>query len=200
MKAFIAIIGILGALLLGAVLFFGCSFSMRNRIIELDEQAKAKWANIETNLQRRLELIPNLVNTVQGAGKYEGETLVKITEKRNQLLGLVDQLKASSKDPANAEKIDRLNSELLAGVRAFTGIAAEAYPQLKATEAYRDLMAQLEGTENRIAVARRDYNESAAQYNATVRKWGWLPFCRGYQPRATFQAPPEAQKAPEVKF
>lgn len=195
-----AIFAVLAALLLGVVAFFGCSFTTRNRIIGLDEQAKAKWSNIETNLQRRLELIPNLVNTVQGAGKYEGETLVKITEKRNQLLGLVDQLKSSYKDPANTEKIDRLNSELLAGVRAFTGIAAEAYPQLKATEAYRDLMAQLEGTENRIAVARRDYNEGAAAYNTTVRQWGWLPFCRGYQPRATFQAAPEAQKAPEVKF
>jgi LemA protein len=195
-----AVIVVIVGFLFAVVGVLGCSFMTRNRIIEQDEQAKAKWANIETNLQRRLELIPNLVNTVQGAGKYEGETLVKITEKRNQLLGLVDQLKASYKDPSNAEKLDRLNSELLAGVRAFTGIAAEAYPQLKATEAYRDLMSQLEGTENRIAVARRDYNEAAALYNATVRKWGWLPFCGGFQARPAFQASPEAQKAPEVKF
>jgi len=195
-----AIFGVLAAMVLGVVVFFGCSFTTRNRIITLDEQAKAKWSNIETNLQRRLELIPNLVNTVVGAGKYEGETLVKVTEKRNQLLGVVDQLKASYKDPANTEKLDRLNSELLAGMRAFTGLAAEAYPQIKATQAYLGLMDQLEGTENRIAVARRDYNETAAAYNTTVRQWGWLPFCRGYQVRPTFQAVPEAQKAPEVKF
>ncbi len=195
-----AIVAVAGAVLVGGLLFFGCAYSTRNRIIELDEQAKAKWSNIETTLQRRLDLVPNLVNTVQGAGKYEGETLVKITEKRNQLLAISKELKESSTDPQNAEKVDRLNADLLATMRAFTGIAAEAYPQLKATEAYRDLMAQLEGTENRIAVARKDYNEATAQYNAMTRKWGWMPFCGGFKERPVFQASPESQKAPEVKF
>ena len=197
MKAFLAV----GAgLLIAVVGFFGCAFSTRNRIIELDEQAKAKWADIDATLQRRLDLVPNLVNTVQGAGKYEGETLQKITESRNQMERIVKDLKDTPREPQQAERLDRLNSELLGTMRAFTGIAAEAYPQLKATEAYRDLMAQLEGTENRIAVARRDYNGSAAAYNAMVRKWNWLPFCGGFKERTEFKASPEAQKAPEVKF
>lgn len=195
-----AVLVVVVGFVFAGVAALGCSFMTRNRIIEQDEQAKAKWANIETTLQRRLDLIPNLVHTVEGAGKYEGETLVKITEKRNQLLAVAKELKDSSKDPSNADKVDRLNADLLATMRAFTGIATEAYPQLKATEAYRDLMSQLEGTENRIAVARRDYNETAAAYNATVRKWGWLPFCGGFQARPLFQASPESQKAPEVKF
>lgn len=194
----------IGALAAGLILaglgFFGCAYSTRNKIIELDEQAKAKWAHIDTNLQRRLDLVPNLVNTVQGAGKYEGETLVKITEKRNQLLAVAKELKETPRDSSQAEKLDRLNSDLFATVRAYTGIATEAYPALKATDSYLQLMAQLEGTENRIAVARKDYNDSAASYNAMIRKWGWMPFCSGNQPRQVFQAAPEAQKAPEVKF
>jgi len=195
-----AIIAVVGAVLLGGLAFFGCAYSTRNQIIELDEQAKAKWANIETNLQRRLELIPNLVSAVQGAGKYEGETLVKITEKRNQLLALAQELKNTPRDPGNGEKLDRLNSDLFAAVRAFTGIAAEAYPQLKATDAYRTLMDQLEGTENRIGTSRKDYNEATAKYNAMTRKWSWMPFCGGFKERSLFQASPESQKAPEVKF
>ena len=199
-----AILAVLAAMVLGVVVFFGCAFTTRNKIITLDEQAKAKWSNIETTLQRRLELIPNLVETVRGAGKYEGETLVKITEKRNQLLGLVEQLKESSKDPANAEKIDRLNSELLAGVRAFTGIAAEAYPQLKATDTYRDLMVQLEGTENRIAVARQDYNKAVEDFNAYIRRFPYNLTAKIFglgKPREYFElTAPEAAEAPKVKF
>jgi LemA protein len=194
MKAIVAV----GAGLLLAV--FGCAYSTRNQIIELDEQAKAKWSNIEANLQRRLDLVPNLVNTVKGAGNYEGETLVKITEKRNQLLAVAKDLKETSKDPMNADKVDRLNADLLATMRAFTGIATEAYPQLRATDAYRELMSQLEGTENRIAVSRKDYNEATARYNAMSRKWSWMPFCGGFKERPVFQASPESQKAPEVKF
>ncbi len=197
MKAIVAV----GAGLLLAVLgFFGCAYSKRNQIIALEEQSKAKMGNIESTLQRRLDLIPNLVRTVEGAGKYEGETLVKITEKRNQLVGLAEELRKAPKDPSNAPRVDQLNADLLATMRAYTGIATEAYPQLKATEAYRDLMSQLEGTENRIAVARKDYNEVTAQYNTISRQWGWMPFCGGFKERPLYQASPEAQKAPEVKF
>ena len=195
-----AIVAVFGGLLLAGLAFFGCAYSTRNQIIELDEKAKAKLADIDATLQRRLDLVPNLVSTVQGAGKYEGETLVKITEKRNQMLALAQELKQTPRDPNHEEKVDRLNADLLATMRAFTGIAAEAYPQLKATDAYRGLMDQLEGTENRIGVARKDYNAAAAEYNAMVRKWGWMPLCGGNQPREVFKAAPEAHKAPEVKF
>lgn len=196
-----AIVAIFGAVVLGVLIFVGCGFTTRNRIIEQDEQVKAKWANIDTNLQRRLELVPNLVETVKGTAKHEFETQTQVVEKRNQLLAVAQALKETPREPGQAERLDKLNSDLFAAMRAFTGVASEAYPQLKATDAFRDLMAQLEGTENRISVARRDYNEIAATYNATVRKWKWLPFCGGFEPdKKPFQAAPEAHKAPEVKF
>lgn len=195
-----AIVAVGAGLLLAVVGFFGCAYSTRNRIIELDEQAKAKWADIDANLQRRLDLVPNLVETVQGAAKHESETQQKVVEKRNQLLAVAKELKESPRDPSQAERLDRLNGELFATMRAFTGVASEAYPQLRATDSFRDLQAQLEGTENRIAVSRKDYNGAAAAYNAMIRKWGWMPFCGGNQPRPEFKASPEAQKAPEVKF
>lgn len=195
-----AIVALFAGLVLAVLGFFGCAYSTRNQIIDLEEQSKAKWADIDTTLQRRLELIPNLVSTVQGAGKYEGETLKEITDKRNHLQSVVNELKETPRDPNQAERLDRLNTELFASMRAFTGVAAEAYPQLKATEAYRDLMSQLEGTENRIAVARKDYNQAAASFNAMIKKWGWMPFCGGRTEKPVFKAAPEAQKAPEVKF
>ena len=131
MRAFLAV----GAGLLLALLgFFGCAYSKRNQIISLDEQAKAKWSHIDANLQRRLDLVPNLVKTVEGAGKYEGETMTKIVDKRNQLLAVAKELKETPRDPSQADRLDRLNSDLFATMRAFTGIASEAYPQLKATD------------------------------------------------------------------
>src|SRR5687767_8414256 len=97
-----AIVAIFAGLLIAGLGFFGCAYGKRNQMIELDEAAKAKWADIDTNLQRRLDLVPNLVNTVKGAGEYEGETLAKITEKRNQLLAVAKELKDTPRDPSNA--------------------------------------------------------------------------------------------------
>jgi LemA protein len=195
-----AVMAVGAGLLLAVVGFFGCAYSTRNRIIEQDEVAKAKWGDIDTVLQRRLELIPNLVATVDGVTKHEKETLTTVTEKRNQLLSVAKMLQETPRDPSQGERLDRLNGELFATMRAFTGVASEAYPQLKATDAYRDLISQLEGTENRIAVARKDYNAAVATFNGSIRKYGWMPFCGGHQPKQVFQATPEAQKAPEVKF
>jgi LemA protein len=195
-----AIVAVVAGLLIAGLGFFGCAYGKRNQIIDLDEQAKAKWGHIDANLQRRLDLVPNLVATVQGAAKFEGETQIKVTEKRNQLESVAKTLSETPRDPNNAEKLDRLNSDLFGAIRAFTGVATEAYPQLRATESFRDLQVQLEGTENRIAVSRRDYNDAVAAFNAMIAKWGWMPFCGGRQPKPVFQATPEAQKAPEVKF
>lgn len=178
----------------------GFAYTKRNQVIDRDEQAKARWGDIQATVQRRLDLIPNLVSTVEGAGKYEGETLKQIVEKRNQLVEIAKQLDKTPPALEHAERRDKLNTELFGAIRAFTGVATEAYPALKAAEAYRDLMSQLEGTENRIAVARRDYNAAAADYNGLVRKWGWMPFCSGNPPKPVFDASPEAQQAPKVKF
>jgi len=192
-------IGILAIVLLVGG-FFGCAFVQRNAIIDGDQQANARYGDIEATLQRRLDLVPNLIATVQGATKYEGETMAKIVEKRNIVQSLAAQMKETIKDPAQAERTDKLNNDLLGAIRAYTGVASEAYPQLRATDAFANLMSQLEGTENRIAVARRDYNAAVAHYNGLVQKWGFLPFCGGRQPRYVFQAAPDAQQVPNVKF
>lgn len=191
-------IGIL-ALIVIVVGFFGCSFSTRNSLIAEDEAATKAWANVETAYQRRLDLIPNLVESVKGATKYEGDTLVKITEGRNQILGLAKEMGQALKN-RDTGKMDTLEATLMSSMRAYTGLAAEAYPNLKATDQFTTLQHELEGTENRVAVARRDYNDAVATLNTTVRQWGWMPFCGGVKTRDPFKAAVGASEAPKVNF
>ncbi len=190
---------VFGALLLAALAFGAFAFSKRNAIIAADEGANKAWGNVESAYQRRLDLIPNLVETVKGAARFESETFAKVTEKRNELLGLVQEARVAlaERDP---ERIDRIDPALLASVRAFTGLAAEAYPQLRATDAFVALQAELAGTENRINVARRDYNDAVARLNTLIRQWGWLPFVPPVKTREPFKAQPGAAAPPAVKF
>lgn len=187
------------AVLLLVLGFFGFAFQKRNAVIAQDEGVTRAWADVESAYQRRLDLIPNLVETIKGATKYEGETLVKITEGRNQILGLAKEFGQALKTRDTA-KMDSLESAMMSSVRAYTGLAAEAYPNLKATDAFASLMDQIEGTENRINVARRDYNAAVASLNTIVRQWGWLPFCGGVSVREPFKAAPGASEAPKVDF
>ncbi|MSR67532.1 LemA family protein [Candidatus Peribacteria bacterium] len=151
------------------------------------------WAQVETQYQRRLDLIPNLVSTVKGAANFEQETFRAVTEARSawsQSKSIADrtgQIQAAS-------QFDSALSRLL--------VTVEAYPQLQATQAFRDLMTQLEGTENRVAVARKDYNEAVIAYNVRTRRFPGLLAAKlfGFLPEATFDADPEAEKAPSVDF
>ncbi len=200
MKAVLGVIAVIGLVVVGALLF---AFSKRNSIIDLNQKAEVASGNLESAYQRRLDLVPNLVATVEGATKYEAATLEKIVASRNTMLGVVKEIrqaKLDSNDPAQLERYDKLNSELFASLRAFTGVATEAYPNLKATESFRDLMSQIEGTENRINTARRDFNTAAGDYNSTVQKWGFLPFCGGWKERGMFKSDTGAKDAPKVKF
>lgn len=187
-------------LVVAALAFFGFAFSKRNTALERDEAVKRAWANVEAAYQRRLDLIPNLVETVKAATKFESETQVRVTETRNQLLGLAKQMQSAlaERDP---EKIDTLDPALIGAVRAFTGIAAEAYPNLKATDQFTSLQAEIAGTENRINVARRDYNDAVAALNTFVRQWGWMPLMPAdVTTREGFKAQSGAEQAPRVKF
>ena len=198
MKAFGILLLVL--LLIGGG-FFGCAFSKRNLLIAQDEGVTWAWSNVESTYQRRLDLIPNLVETVKGAARYEGETLTKITEKRNQVLALARELGDALK-ARDTQKMDSLESALMASVRAYTGLAAEAYPNLNATKGYADLMSQLEGTENRINVARDRFNEAVADYDTSRRSFPTVLFAGllGFDDRAPFQADDDAQAAPDVDF
>jgi len=161
-----------------------------NGLVTSKETVDASWAQVETQYQRRFDLIPNLVNTVKGAAKFEQETFIQVTEARTRWLG------AGSR----SERIEAAQGLEPALARLL--VTFESYPQLQATQAYRDLLAQLEGTENRIAVARRDYNEEVRRYNVLVKRFPRLILARlfGYVPETFFDETPGAEKAPTVQF
>jgi LemA protein len=157
-----------------------------NALVTQRQNVDTAWGQVETQYQRRFDLVPNLVNTVRGAADFEQETLTDITNARTQWQN------ASSRDERvqAASALDRLI------------VTVEAYPQLQATQAFRDLMTQLEGTENRIATARRDYNDAVRDYNLTVRRFpgAILAGIFGYDAEPGFEAAEGSENAPTVDF
>jgi LemA protein len=175
----------------------GCGY---NEVITLDESVKSNWAEVENQYKRRADLVPNLVSVVKGAGNFEQETLTKVVEARSKVAGM--KVDASTiDDPEKLKKFEAAQSELSGSLSRLL-VVAEQYPNLKATDAYRDLQSQLEGTENRIAVARKRYIEAVGQYNVLVQSFPTSigASMRGRAVRPTFQAAPGSDKAPEVKL
>jgi LemA protein len=186
---------LLGTALLGAS---GCGY---NEVIERDEAVKSAWAETENQYQRRADLVPNLVRTVQGAANFEKDTLSAVVEARAKV-GSVQVGPETVDNPEQLKRFEQAQGQLSSALSRLL-VVAEQYPDLKATAAFRDLQVQLEGTENRIAVARRRYIESVADYNQTVLKFPTSigASMRGKSERSTFAATtPGADKAPEVKF
>src|SRR6266404_3396853 len=155
------------------------------------EVVKQKWSNVDVNLERRADLIPNLVNTVKGYTKHEEQVFGDIAQARSRLIN--PQATPQEKIAANAQ-MDSALSRLL--------VITENYPDLKASEQYRNLMTQLEGTENRIGVARRDYNEKVAEYNISRGHFPGVIFANlfGFQREEEFKVDPAKREVPEVKF
>jgi LemA protein len=175
----------------------GCGY---NDVIDRDEQVKASFAEVQNQYKRRADLVPNLVATVKAAGQFEQDTLTKVVEARSKVAGLkVDS--STIDDPEKLKKFEAAQNELSGSLSRLL-VVAEQYPTLKATDSYRDLQAQLEGTENRITVARKRYIEDVAEYNALVQKFPTSigASLRGRKVRPTFEAAPGAENAPEVKF
>ncbi|MFM7839437.1 MAG: LemA family protein [Chitinophagaceae bacterium] len=177
----------------------GCACNGYNSLVGKDENVKAKWSNVESDYQRRSDLIPNLVNTVKGAANFEQQTLTQVVQARARATSITI-------DPNNVtpEKLAEFQ-QAQAGVSSALGrllAVAENYPDLKASQNFRDLQQQLEGTENRIKVSRNDYNAAVQEYNTTARRFptvlyaGFLGFTR----KSGFAAEAGAEKAPEVKF
>jgi len=142
-----------------AVLFVIWMFSGYNGLVVARENVDNEWRQVETQYQRRFDLIPNLVNTVKGAASFEQDTLTAVTEARSQF----QNAGSRSEQVSAATSFDSALSRLL--------VTVEAYPQLQATQAFRDLMVETSGTENRIAVARKDYNDAVASYNVKVKRF-----------------------------
>ncbi len=179
-----------------AVAFTSCNY---NELVEEQEEVNQAWSEVENQYQRRMDLIPNLVNTVKGYAAHEENTLTEVITARSNASSITIQ--ADDLNEENFARFQAAQDELSRGLGRLMAVA-EAYPDLKANQNFRELQAQLEGTENRIAVARRNYNEEAADYNAEIRKFptliyaGWF----GFEKKPYFQAATGADKAPTVQF
>lgn len=176
----------------------GCGY---NDLQGLDEEVKGTWAEVQNQYQRRADLVPNLVSTVKGAANFEQETLQKVIEARSQATSIKLDANALS-DPATFKKFEEAQRNL-SGALSRLLVVAEQYPQLKANENFRDLQAQLEGTENRIAVARGRYGQKVVEYNKMVRFFPTnltAQYLLGMKVKENFSAEPSAEKPPPVKF
>ena len=192
-----SLISIIIVAVLAIFVFMGCGGY--NGLVKQDEVVKNKWANVQSDYQRRADLIPNLVNTVKGEANFEQTTLENVIKARAS----ATQIKI---DPAN------LTPEKIAEYQAAQGqlsqalgrllMVTENYPNLRANDAFRNLQTQLEGTENRIKVARNDFNEAILGYNTKVRSFPMNIFAGmfGFKAKEGFSADPGTDKAPEVKF
>lgn len=169
-----------------------------NSLVGLDEKTKSAWAQVENQYQRRVDLIPNLVETVKGAANFERGTLEAVTEARAQ----VGQIKFSGVPQAEDFARFQAAQDGLSSALSRLMAVVENYPELKATEGFRDLQAQLEGTENRIAVERRSFNEAAQEFNTARRRFPTVLLANlmGFAERPYFQATPGSDKPPAVKF
>lgn len=170
-----------------------------NGLVSMDEGVQTKWADVETQYQRRADLIPNLVNTVNGYAAHESETLQAVVEARAKATSMnIDPSNMSAEQIANFQKAQDGVSSALSRLL----VTVEKYPDLKANENFKELQVQLEGTENRISVARRDYNESARKYNTTLRSFpkNILAGMFGFEKKAYFEAQEGSEQAPTVQF
>lgn len=183
--------GILAGVLLLLLIVGGGSCGTYNSLYAKREVVKQRWSNVDVNLERRADLIPNLVNTVKGYTKHEEQVFGDIAAARSRLIN--PQATPQEKIAANGQ-MDSALSRLL--------VISENYPDLKASEQYRNLMTQLEGTENRIGVARQDYNQVVADYNTSRGHFPGVIVANmfGFQREEEFKADPSKREVPEVKF
>lgn len=181
---------VLGVIVLVILMIGGSAIGSKNRFVTMDEGVTAQWANVETVLQRRFDLIPNLVNTVKGYASHEKELLTKVTELRSQWAA------AGTPD----EKVAVANQ--MQGALGRLMLVAENYPQLKANQNFLALQDELAGTENRISVERRRYNDAVRAYNTAIRKFPGkiITGMTGFEKRTPFEAAEGAETVPTVEF
>lgn len=170
-----------------------------NTIVDKEQVVEQSWAEVQNQYQRRADLIPNLVNTVKGYATHESSTLEKVTQARAAATSI--NISASELNEETLAKFQQAQGELSQALKSLLAVT-EAYPDLKANENFRDLQVQLEGTENRVTVARGRYTEAVKDYNAKIKKFptviyaGWF----GFEKKPQFQAEAGAERAPEVNF
>ncbi|OAQ39160.1 LemA family protein [Pedobacter psychrophilus] len=170
-----------------------------NSSVTKDEKVKAQWGEVENQYQRRSDLIPNLVNSVKGAANFEKETLTQVIEARAKATSI--QVDPNKLTPENIQKFQGAQGEISQALGRLM-VVSERYPELKANQNFLELQAQLEGTENRITVARKDFNEAVQDYNTNIRTFPNNLFAGmfGFQQKGSFAAEAGANKAPKVEF
>jgi LemA protein len=203
----LGLLGCVGALVL-ALIVGGLYFvGVRNNLVGLDEQVNQQWAQVESQYQRRFDLIPNLVRTVQGAANFEKSTLEAVVNARSR----VGQVAAPAGPPGAAGDITTNPNQMEQFAAAQQGLSSalsrllvvvERYPELKSNQNFLELQSQLEGTENRIAVERQRYNTAAQGYNTAIRRFpaSMIASMSGFKAKAYFRGAPGSQQAPDVNF
>src|SRR6201996_4347780 len=174
----------------------GCSY---NGMVQQDEAVKGKWGEVQTQYQRRSDLIPNLVAAVKGEANFEKSTLEAVTDARARATSI--QVDPSKLTPETIQKYQAAQGQLSTALGRLL-VASENYPNLKSNTAFEGLQAQLEGTENRITVARKDFNDAVQEYNSKIRSFPANLTAKmfGFSEKGYFQADPDAAKAPTVQF
>lgn len=195
-KSLIVIIVI--AAVLGTGLLWG--ISINNRLVNAEENVSEAWSQVENNYKRRADLIPQLVNTVQGAANFEKSTLTEVIDARSKATSV--QVDANDLSEANVAKFQKAQDALSSALSRSINVVIERYPDIKATKNFQDLQVQLEGTENRITTARGRFNEAVNAYNKMLRRFpnNIVASICGFEKKGYFTAPEGADEPVEVKF
>lgn len=189
-----------GAILLGIILLFMWGTRSYNNLVTLNEDVNKNWSLVENQYQRRMDLIPNLVNTVKGYANFEKQVLTDVTNARASASSMKVTPEVLN-DPQAFQKFQQMQGQL-SGALSRLLVTVENYPELKANENFLQLQAQLEGTENRIAVERRRFNESVQTYNTAIKKFPTAIFAGifNFKDKQYFEAITGAENAPKVEF
>jgi LemA protein len=189
----IILIGLAAFLLI--ILFWGCNGY--NGLIQTDQGVQKLWSNVETNYQRRTDLYSSVIKTIEGSANFEKSTLKEVLEARSK----ATQIKVDINDPASMEAYQKAQAGLQGSFSRLMAVA-ESYPDLKTTSAFRDFQTQIEGTENRINVARQDYNKAIESYNLRVKRFPNVILARlfGYAEKPYYKADEGTEKAPNIEF
>ena len=190
---------LIAVIIIGAILLIGgCGgCSSYNNLVKGDQAVKRSWSNVETNYQRRTDLYNSVIKTIEGSANFEKSTLKEVLEARSK----ATSINVDINDPASLEAYQKAQAQLQGSFSRLMAVA-EAYPDLKTTKAFQDFQVQIEGTENRINVARRDYNTEVEQYNLAVRTFPrnlWAGIF-GFKEKAYYQADAGTEKAPDIQF
>jgi len=188
------ILGVIGLVILLAIVSY-------NRLVGMSQGVEKQWAQVQNVYQRRADLIPNLVATVSGAANFEKSTLVEITEARASVGKVQVNANQALNDPANFAEIEQAQASLASALSRLL-VVVERYPELKANANFQELQAQLEGTENRIAVERGRFNDVAQTYNTAIKRFPTMLFAEmlGFNEKPYFTAVAGAEKPPKVEF